>query len=189
MKKLIAPLFLLVIVLASCKKDAVTNNNSNNSNTSGTPGTSANTWTFTQGSTVHSGYFNSSVLLGCTLNTYLQSNNTYTFSLLGQETSNGHFLNIVLSLDDTTFTRKNYSSGAAISDHLDAFFYFATFGTNIYVSSDNYLYVGPVMNYTISSYNPSTGVVVMTFSGQVKDVNGNSQNITNGKLTVDVEKL
>jgi len=192
MKKIITIASLFAAVLfVGCKKDTSATSNTGSPGTSGVPGTALNTWTFTQGSTTHTGIFDNFILTA-NLNTLLQGNNTYTFTLLGEENANGNFFNIVMSLDDTTFTRKNYESGDSISTmgRIDAFYYFQTFGgTNIFESSNNYNDIGATMNYTISSYNPSTTVLVMTFSGQAKDSLGNNVNITAGKLTCPVAKL
>jgi hypothetical protein len=192
MKKTIPiSLLLAAIVFAGCKKDVSATTNTGSPGTSGVPGTALNTWTFKQAGVLHTGIFDNFILTA-NLNTLLQGSNTYTFTLLGEENANGKFFNIVMSLDDTTFTRKNYESGDSISTmgRIDAFYYFQTFGgTNTLESSNNYNDIGATMNYTISSYNPSTTVLVMTFSGQAKDSLGNNINVTEGKLTCPVAKL
>lgn len=80
----------LILLLSACSKD------------SGDPkDPEENSWTFTEGSNVYSGSF----LFGhATLNTTLQSNNTYTFAMLGAEKNSGYLFNIVLSLLDLNFT-------------------------------------------------------------------------------------
>jgi hypothetical protein len=192
MKKIIiiASLFVTILFIG-CKKDlSATSNTSSPGGSPAISGTTLNTWTFKEGSVVHTGVFDS-LILTANLNTYLQGSNTYTFGLLGEENANGNFLNIVLSMDDTTFTRKNYESGDSISTmgRIDAFYYFQTLGgTNTFESSNYYNDIGATMNYTIDSYNPSTTVLVMSFSGQAKDSLGNNVNITAGKLTCPVEK-
>jgi hypothetical protein len=176
MKKLTVYLFLLSLtIFFSCKKSSSSNSNA------------VNTWTFTQGSTVHSG----SVPLGAALNTYLQGNNSYSFGVSGVEQNNGHGFDIVLSLADTTFTQKTYQSGVAISDLITSFYYSTAYGSiDIFYESSNYpTDIGAVMNYTITSFNASTNVLEITFSGQAIDSVGNNVNITNGKVTCKVSKL
>ena len=69
-KKFILYLLPLLLLLSACSKDSDNNDLEENS------------WTFTEGSNVYSGSF----LFGhATLNTTLQSNNTYTFAMLGVE--------------------------------------------------------------------------------------------------------
>src|SRR5437773_5810239 len=105
--------FFLFIFLAffSCKK---------NSESKGTQsGTKVNTWTFKEGSKQFSG----SLLFDAQLNSLLQSNNSYTFGMIGAENTSGYIFNIVLSLLDLNFTTKNYRSGVDGNDYLNAFYY------------------------------------------------------------------
>ena len=82
---------------------------------------------------------------GASLNTYLQSNNSYTFSMLGAEKTSGFLFNLILSLVDLNFTQKQYKSGVAGDNYLNAFYYMESPNSvdNIYKSSN--LDPGPVM--------------------------------------------
>ncbi len=147
-------------------------------------GTDENTWTFTQGSTTYKG----NLLFDASLNTLLQGNNTYTYSMIGPEEESGFFFNLVLSLTDLTFTNKTYQSGISGTDHLNAFYFFEDFTSpQTYLSSNNE--PGQILNYSFSSYNAGTDVVTISFSGQVKDEIGNTVNITNGKVTAKNERF
>jgi uncharacterized protein YxeA len=122
------------------------------------------------------------------LNTTLQANNTYTFTMLGVEKTSGHFFSIALSLLDLNFTTKTYKSGIDGNDYLNAFYYTETPASvdDIYKSSN--LDPGPVMNYTITAYDATNDVVTITFSGQAQLANGTYIAITNGKLKVKIER-
>lgn len=177
MKKVIL-LYLLpaAILLSACSKKSGSDPND---------GTAENSWTFTEGSKVFSGSF---VFGTASLNTTLQANNTYTFTMLGVETTSGHLFSIALSLLDLNFTTKTYQSGIAGNDHLNAFYYTETpvSADDIYKSSN--LDPGPVMNYTITAYDATNDVVTITFSGQAQLASGTYVAITNGKLKVKIER-
>jgi hypothetical protein len=167
--------FLLAICFISCKKESDNNDNNNQE---------INSWTFTAGSTVYKGDLFGDALL----NTLLQGNDSYTFAMLGgQSTSDGTF-NIVMSLLDTTFATKNYQSGVSGTDYITAFYYTHGLGGDEIYKSSNYS-PGAIMNYVIQSYDPSTKILVITFSGQAKDASGNIVPITNGKVTCRIEKM
>lgn len=172
-KKFILYLLPLLLLLSACSKDSDNNDLEENS------------WTFTEGSNVYSGSF----LFGhATLNTTLQSNNTYTFAMLGVEKNSGYLFNIVLSLLDLNFTTKTYQSGVSGNDYLNAFYYTQspTSVDDIYKSSN--LDPGPIMNYTITEYDAANEIVTMTFSGQAQLANGSLVSITNGKVKVKVDR-
>lgn len=170
-------LFLLVFVaFLSCNKNSESNSTQY--------GTKVNTWTFKEGSNQFSG----TLLLDANLNTQLQSNNSYTFGILGTENNTGYIFNIVLSLLDLNFTAKNYQSGVAGNDYLNAFYYSESAASpdDIYKSSN--LDPGPVMNYTITSYDASKDIVTIAFSGKAQLQNGNLVDITEGKVTAHIER-
>lgn len=171
------PFFLLILLaFLSCKK---------NSESKGTQyGTEVNTWTFKEGSNQFSGQ----LLFDAELNTLLQSNNSYTFGIIGGETNSTHIFNIVLSLLDLDFTQKNYQSGVNGNDYLNAFYYSESPASvdNIYKSSN--LDPGPVMNYTVSAYDASKDIVTITFSGKAQLANGSFVDITEGKVTARIER-
>jgi len=173
-------LFFLFIFLAflSCKK------NSDSKDKDPQPGDELNTWTFKEGSNQYSGL----LFFDAQLNTLLQSNNSYTFGMIGGETNSTHIFNIVLSLLDLNFTQKNYQSGVDGSDYLNAFYYSESPSSvdNIYKSS-NYD-PGPVMNYTITAYDASKDIVTITFSGKAQLTNGTFVDITEGKVTAKIER-
>lgn len=164
---------VISLSLLSCKKD---DDNDQNQTT--------NTWEFTANGTTHKGalYFDP------LLNTLLQGNNSYTFTMLGEEFSTGYTFNIVLSLMDTTFTHTTYQSGVAGNDYINSFFYNTSVGGNYIYTSTNHD-AGPVLNYNIQSFNPSTMLLVFTFNGSVEDAGGNMVAVTNGKVTCTVEKM
>lgn len=166
----------LLIFLASCKKDKTT--------TPEVKQDQINTWTFdAEGKTYKGGLFWDPLL-----NPLLQDNNSYTFTVLGAE-STGKFFNVVLSLLDTTFTHKTYQSGAShAEEYINAFYFFENNSIdNIYKSSNYDL--GPVMDYTIESYNPDTRLLIMTFNGKAQKTDGSYTNIANGKLICKVERM
>ena len=174
--------FLLFISLAflSCKKDS----GSKDIGTGTQYGSELNTWTFKAESKQFSGL----LFFDAELNTLLQSNNSYTFGIIGAENNSGYVFNVVLSLLDLNFTTKNYQSGIGSNDYLNAFYYTESVGSvdNIYKSS-NYD-PGPIMNYTITAYDASKDIVTITFSGKAQLANGTYVDITEGKVTAHVER-
>lgn len=174
-KTLLLNLCAALILVSACSKKSDKDDDN----------TTENSWTFTQGSKKFSGSF---FFGSASLNTLLQSNNSYTFGMLGAESTTGHLFNIVLSLLDTTFTTKTYQSGVAGNDYLNAFYYSETLaGVETYKSSN--LDPGPVMNYTITNYDAANDVVTIEFSGQAQLENGTYVPITAGKLKVKIERL
>jgi hypothetical protein len=170
----LSPVLLLV---SACSKDS--NDDSNDS-------IAENSWTFTEGSNVFSGSF---VFGTASLITGPQANNTYTFSMLGGESSSGHLFNLVLSLLDLDFTTKNYQSGInSTDDHLNAFYYMETpVSPETYKSSN--LDPGPVMNYTIAAYDAASDVVTIEFNGEAQLQNGTYVTISKGKLKVKIDRV
>ncbi|MBI3138836.1 MAG: hypothetical protein HYZ15_09650 [Sphingobacteriales bacterium] len=173
MKVLLMAIALVSIGLFSCKKDSPDNNNQE-----------VNTWTFKAQGTTYKGVLFWDPLL----NTLLQGNNSYTFTMLGGEANSDRTFNIVMSLADTTFTSKNYQSGISGNDDITAFYFTHGIAGNTIYESSNY-YPGPVMNYTIETYNAATRVLVFTFSGNTQDANGVLIPVTEGKVTCKVEKM
>jgi hypothetical protein len=172
--------FLLLIcsvLLFACSKDS--NNNQQ------TYGNTLNTWTFKEGNTIYNG---SLLLGGASLNTLLQSNNSYTFSMLGAEKTSGFLFNLLLSLVDLNFTQKQYKSGVSGDDYINAFYYMESPGSvdNIYKSSN--LDPGPIMNYNITAYDSNKDIVTIEFSGQAQRADGSLVSITNGKVTAQIER-
>jgi hypothetical protein len=144
-----------------------------------------NEWRFTEGDHTYSGFL---VMNGATLNTYLQGNNTYTFGLLGAESNTGYIFNIILSLADLDFTRKDYQSGISGNEELNAFYYSETIlSDNTYKSSN--LDPGPVMDYKITEYDAENDVVTVTFSGKVQMINGDYTDITEGVVKAKIERF
>jgi uncharacterized protein YxeA len=173
--------FILFIAVSSfflsCKKESTQDPEA--------PGVKLNTWTFTQGANVYSGVF---IFEVASLTETSGSNNAYAFGMLGVETSSGFIFNIYLHLLDKNFTVKNYQSGVDGTDYNNAFYYSETVASdNTYKSSN--LDPGPVMNYTVTNYDSVNDIVSMTFSGKAQLLNGNYVDITNGKLTVKIERL
>ena len=165
----------LAICFISCKKDSDNENNNNQE---------INSWTFTAGSTVYKGsLFNDPIL-----NTLLQGNDSYTFGMLGGQTTSDGTFNIVLSLLDTTFAAKNYQSGVSGNDYISAFYYTHGVGGNEIYTSSNY-FPGEIINFIIQSYDPSTKILVMTFSGNAKDASNNIVPISDGKVTCRIKKM
>ena len=172
-------LFLLLIpailIFSACSKksDDTTGN-----------AAAVNTWTFTEGSKVFSGQ----LLIDASLNPTLQSNNSYTFGMIGFENTSGYVFNIVLSLLDLNFTAKTYQSGINGNDYLNAFYYSESVASidNVYKSSN--LDPGPAMTYTITAYDAAKDIVTITFSGQAQLANGSFINITKGKVTAKIER-
>jgi len=174
MRKLFFCLAIVSIVFISCSKGSDDDQ-----------GLEYNTWTFKAEGTTYQGDLYWDPLL----NTFLQSNDTYTFTMLGGEPNTNRVFNIIISLADTTFEQKNYQSGDATSDHITSFSYRTELvGESIY-RSDNHTINGPVMNYTIESYNPSTRELVLNFSGNAENENGVDFAITEGKVRCKVEKF
>ena len=175
MKNLLFLFLAVVIVFSACTKSSDTDNPSN----------AENTWTFKEGSKTYSGVLS----FDASLNTYLQGNNSYTFGMIGPDETGGFIFNIVLSLADLNFTLKNYQSGVSGNDYLNAFYFSDDLASsdNIYKSSN--LDPGPVLNFTITSYDPAKDVVTFTFSGEAFDINGAKVNITNGRVTAKIERL
>jgi hypothetical protein len=177
MRKNVLLILLCSVLLFACSKDS--------SNNQQTYGNTLNTWTFKEGNTVYNG---SLLLGGASLNTQRQSNNSYTFSMLGPEKTSGFLFNLTLSLLDLNFTQKQYKSGVDGNDYLNAFYYMESPASvdNIYKSSN--LDPGPVMNYTITAYDANKDIVTIEFSGQAQLANGSLVSITNGKVTAQVER-
>jgi hypothetical protein len=173
-------IFLILVsslLFFSCSKDS--------SNNQQTYGNSLNTWTFKEGNTIYNG---SLLLGGASLNTYLQANNSYTFSMLGAEKTSGFLFNLILSLADLNFNQKQYKSGVSGNDYINAFYYMESPGSvdNIYKSSN--LDPGPIMNYSITAYDSNKDIVTIEFSGQAQRADGSLVSITNGKVTAQVER-
>ena len=175
MKKLLLLLVLPAIIISSCSMNSKDDSPDNGA---------VNTWTFTEGSKVFSGQLG----FDASLNTFLQSNNSYTFGMLGFEKSSGFIFNIILSLQDLNFSVKNYQSGIAGNDYLNAFYYSESVASadNVYKSSN--LDPGPVLTYTITAYDAAKDIVTITFSGQAQLANGSIVNITNGRVTAKIER-
>lgn len=174
MKRFVLAISILSVVVFSCKKET----------TSNTPEQAVNTWSFKAQGTTYQGELYWDPLL----NTMLQSNNTYTFTILGGETTSDRVFNIAMSLSDTTFTQSTYQSGIDGTDAINGFYFtHGVGGSDIYKSS-NYD-PGPVLNYRIESYNSSTRVLIITFSGNAQDASGVIVPITEGKVTCKVEKM
>jgi hypothetical protein len=127
MKRIRSILYLFIFLsFISCKKSS-----DNKDSVQG--GTEVNTWTFKEGSSKFWGH----LLFDGELNTLLQSNNSYTFGIIGSEDNSGYVFNVVLSLLDLNFTQKTYQSGVDGNDYLNAFYYTVSPGAadNIYKSS------------------------------------------------------
>lgn len=175
MKNILFTAFILTAALLSCKKESV------NEDQDEQP---ANAWTFKVQGVTYKGEF----LWEPLLNTYRQENDTYSFGMLGAEPSSGKVFNIVMALADTTFTQKNYQSGISDTDAITAFYFSETVaGDDIYKSSN--LDPGPVLNYKIESYDAATQRLVMTFQGNVQELDGNIVALTDGKVTCRVDKF
>lgn len=176
MKKILIAFSVVAIFLVSCKKDKETEPEAKPEDAYG--------WTFdAEGKTYKGGLFWDPLL-----NTYLQGNNSYTFAVLGGE-STGKVFNVVLSLLDTTFTHATYQSGASHADeYINAFYFSEKLTEKMIYKSSNYD-LGPVMDYKIESYNPDTRILIITFSGKAQNTSGAYVAITNGKLICKVEKM
>jgi len=170
MKKLLLVL-IIAITLVSCKKESDDNE------------IRINTWTFKAEGSLYQG----ELLWDPLLNTLLQSNDTYTFSMLGTDIS-ANLFNIVISLADTTFTQPDYQSGIIGSDHVTSFFYGADLaGQHLFQSSNHN--GAAIMNYKVESFDPSTKVLILSFSGNAEDTNGGVVAITDGKVRCQIEKM
>ena len=176
-RNLFLALFFIGLIFLSCKKESGSGVNY---------GSDLNTWTFKEGSTVFSGQL---LFDAASLNTFLQNNNSYTFDMTGPEKNSGFFFSLILSLLDLNFTVKNYQSGTAGNEYLNAFYYTESPASvdNIYKSSN--LDPGPVMNYTITAYDATKDIVTITFSGQAQLSNGSFVNITEGRVTAKIERF
>jgi len=131
--------------------------------------------------------FSGQLIFDAQLNTLLQSNNSYTFSMLGAEPTTGNTFNLILSLPDLNFTVKTYQSGTAGNDYLNAFYYSSlTSVDDIYKSSN--LDPGPIMNYSITAYDAAKDVVTIDFSGQAQLASGSFVSITKGKVIAKIER-
>jgi hypothetical protein len=174
-KNLLLILIPALLIFSGCSKksDDTTDN-----------AAAVNTWTFTEGSKVFSGQ----LLFDASLNPTLQSNNSYTFGMLGFENTSGYVFNVILSLLDLNFTAKTYQSGVDGNDYLNAFYYSESVAStdNVYKSSN--LDPGPVMTYTITAYDAAKDIVTITFSGQSQLASGSVINITKGKVTAKIER-
>lgn len=174
MRKFIVVFMTLLVIFSACSKGS--SDNSNNM--------AVNTWTFTEGSRVFSGL----LLFNAQLNTTLQSNNAYTFGMIGAETTSGNVFNVILSLSDVNFTNKTYQSGISGNDYLNAFYYSDAASTDDIYKSSN-LDPGPIMTYTITSYDASKDIVTIEFSGQAQLSNGTTYvNITKGKVKAQIDR-
>ena len=180
MKTILFLLFLpATIFLSGCYKQADTV-------TEPKYGEDLNTWTFAEGGKLYAGLM---LFDAAHLNTTPQSNNTYRLDIAGIERTSGNFFELNLGLADLNFTTKTYQSGVSTANDTNAFYYAKTpaLVENIYKSSN--LDPGPVMNYTITSYNAVNDVVTIAFDGKVQLENGTYADITNGKVTVKVDRL
>lgn len=172
MKNYLSVFIALAIIFSGCSKSGKDTN-------TGT----VNSWTFTEGSKVFSGQ----LIFDAQLNTLLQSNNSYTFSMLGADPTTGNTFNLILSLLDLNFTVKTYQSGTAGNDYLNAFYYSSlTSVDDIYKSSN--LDPGPIMNYSITAYDAAKDVVTIDFSGQAQLASGSFVSITKGKVIAKIER-
>lgn len=176
-RNLLLLVLLTCLIFLSCKKDSKPGVNY---------GSDLNTWTFKEGSNVYSGYL---LFDAASLNTFLQTNNSYTFDMSGPEKNSGFLFSLILSLLDLNFTVKNYQSGTAGNDYLNAFYYTESPASvdDIYKSSN--LDPGPLMNYTITAFDAVKDVVTITFSGQAQLANATYVNITEGKVTAKIERF
>jgi hypothetical protein len=178
MKKYLLLLFVFAsIIITACKKGS--------DSESVNYGTKLNTWTFTEGSNVFNGLL---LFESASLNTFLQNNNSYNFTMTGPEIKTGYFFSIFLSLLDVNFTTKTYQSGTAGNDYMNAFYFTETNASldDIYKSSN--LDPGPIMTFNITAYDAAKDIVTITFSGQAQLLNGSYVNITNGKVTCNIER-
>jgi hypothetical protein len=108
--------------------------------------------------------------------------------MTGPEIKTGYFFSIFLSLLDVNFTTKTYQSGTAGNDYMNAFYFTETNASldDIYKSSN--LDPGPIMTFNITAYDAAKDIVTITFSGQAQLLNGSYVNITNGKVTCNIER-
>ena len=174
MKNYLLPFISLITILSACSKS-----DNNTSTTSG----KVNSWTFSEGSKTFSG----DLVLDAQLNTLLQNNNSYTFSMLGVESGTTNTFSLILSLLDLNFTVKTYQSGTAGNEYLNAFYYGPLNSVDEIYKSSN-LDPGPIMNYTITNYDAAKDIVTIEFSGQAQLATGSFVNITKGKVIAKVER-
>lgn len=173
MRKLFLLTAMICVVLISCKKESAENKQA------------VNSWTFKVDGTTYKG----TIFFDAQLNTILQSNDTYTLSMLGFETSNtDRVFNVLISLADTTFSVKDYKSGIAGSDHLTSFYFTNGVGGDEIFKSTN-TSPGPIINFQLQSFDQATSVLTFTFSGNVMDDNGTVLALTDGKVVCHVEKM
>ena len=147
-------------------------------------GAAINTWTFSDGTYTYHGEF----AVDATLDTTIQSNNTYTLDMTGIQTSSGKILTMVISLADLDFTVKSYQCGISPSDHSTSFYFSGSAASSnaIYSSSNNN--PGAVMTYNIYYYDPAKNTITTTFSGQAFDTNGHLVTISKGKMTALINR-
>jgi hypothetical protein len=164
----------IVLISFSCKKESTKNETT----------AELNTWTFTEGSTT----FEGKLLLDANLTTDPSPNNSYTFGILGFENTSGDVFNVVLSLLDTTFAVKSYQSGIdGNEDYLNAFHYGPAASIDAVYQSSN-LDPGPVMTYTVTSYDAGKDIITITFSGAAQKDNGSMVDITKGRITAHIAR-
>ncbi len=146
-------------------------------------GTAPNTWSFSDGTKNYMGTF----MANPVLNTTAQSNGTYTLDMTGSEKRFGQLLTMSIALSDLNLTPKSYQSGIGGSNHSTAFFYTGSAGSRdgIYASTNND--PGAVITYTITSYNPARNLVMISFSGDAFDINGQLVKIIKGKMAANIE--
>ena len=166
----------LIFIFSSCMKDAF--------DYEPPYGTAVNTWTFTDGINNYTGKF----AVDATLDTTIQSNNTYTLDMTGIQTSSSQILTLVISLADLDFGIKSYQCGIGASDHSTSFYYSGTAASSnpIYFSTNTN--PGAVMTYNIAEFDAAKNTVSIKFSGQVFDANGNLVNISKGKMTAHINR-
>ncbi len=146
-------------------------------------GVVVNTWTFNDGTKSYFGNF----LTKPVLNSSLQTNNTYLLGMTGTERASGQQLTMAISLADLDFAVKTYQSGISGANLSTAFYYSGSVGSRDAIYSSTNSDPGAVMTYRILSYNAATKTVSISFEGQVHDANGNTINISRGKLTAVVD--
>jgi hypothetical protein len=174
MKQFLLVSVILLTIFSGCSKDSGGDDAND---------IAVNTWTFTEGTKVFSG----PLIFDAQLNTFLQSNNSYTFSMLGAEKTSGNLFSLILSLLDLNFNLKSYQSGISGNNYLNAFYYSeATTTADIYKSSN--LDPGPIMNYSITAHDAAQDIVIIEFSGQAQLANGSFVNITKGKVKAKIER-
>lgn len=168
--------FLIACSLFSCKKESEKIDQPINS------------WTFTAAGTVYEG----DLIWDAAIYTSPQVTDFYRFGMNGfrrisKDMYTYEAFILGFSLRDTTFTVKNYQTGIANNQVNDAFHfkYGLSADGEVFFESSN-LHPGPIMDYVIESYEPSTRILVITFSGEAIDASNNRVPITNGKVTCRV---